>query len=909
MTDSVRDFYLGIDLGTTNSSIAWGSVGKNKIFKPRMVDMQLPMADGSWETRQLLPSFFYLPKDQKDPEIGYKAKQMLKTQPERVIRSIKTKMGTSWKKIIDGKQITPELVSSHILKQLLFAIKRTFHIPINDIVITVPASFDSEMRSKTIEAARIAGIKVKNDDGSPREILLDEPRAVLYDFVNRQKQGEIPDHIIDFSTEKLILVYDLGGGTLDVSLHNVTFSSPDNPIVNIEDIAISRYTDIGGDNFDEKLTDYLFEKYCEEYQLKLRDYSDSEIEYAKTSLFYYVESFKRMITNDALRREEMFEEYEPEEVRQSIMAGYLLEQNPLSIELSLQEYEEILGEFLVSDIEYPTNSTINDHIGERNLISPILDVLNKGLNKLGVVVKPDLILLSGGMTKLPMVQKRLNKFFNMEPQTIPDPDKAVSRGAAIYHYYLHQGYKPTAIIAESILIGLEDHKTHQSKYQELVPTGVTLPYENTFVFKTEGKSKDIAIPLYRTDLSHHFTTGTFNLSKKYPPNTKIQAKVNVNIQKVMEFEAWLKDDPSEKISITIDINEKAKIIKPKVKEERKEEVPSKEIEEKRLITKEMEIRAKEIQYNELVKFFSSIPNTGKPNHKILTERDIINAKNIDTVVRGLLNIQKKTHPKIKQKILLLLGDIVSDQRVQVNYPECLISVNRTLIRYINMVQNLPNPNPKEINLDVRYAIETIGKTKTIDKDRKVVRHLIDWTKDPIFRKIRNAILISLGKMPPDNDILTFLVNFISKPQEKNTLIPSLWALGRQGSRDLSNPLLIDYVGNIYEIILDKMDTTDDFEIIQYVNYSLLEICKKNPDHPENCVEDAIREKIIDKMEAKLKELEIPFKNQRINHLDKKLKEWGRFLTTQKWINLTIQALKGLEFSSEDTELLDEFRRK
>ena len=301
MTDNVRDFYLGIDLGTTNSSIAWGSVGKNKIFKPRMVDMHLPMADGSWEAKQLLPSFFYLPKDQKEPEIGYKAKEMLKTQPERVIRSIKTKMGTSWKKIIDGKQITPEIVSSHILKQLLFAIKKTFHIPINDIVITVPASFDSEMRSKTIEAARIAGIKVKNDDGSPREILLDEPRAVLYDFVNRQKQGEIPDHIIDFSTQKLILVYDLGGGTLDVSLHNVTFSSPDNPIVNIEDIAISRYTDIGGDNFDEKLTDYLFDKYCEEYQLKLGDYLDIELKYAKTCLFYYVESFKSCLlyTSDA----------------------------------------------------------------------------------------------------------------------------------------------------------------------------------------------------------------------------------------------------------------------------------------------------------------------------------------------------------------------------------------------------------------------------------------------------------------------------------------------------------------------------------------------------------------------------------------------------------------------------------
>jgi len=206
MADTTKKFYIGIDLGTTNSSIAWGSVGKNGVFKPRMVDMQLPMADGSWETKQLLPSFFYLPKDDNDHEVGYKAKQMLRTQPGRVIRSIKTKMGQDWKKIIDGKEFTPEEISSYILKQLLYGINKTFRIPINDIVITVPASFDSEMRSSTIEAARKAGIKVKNSNGTSRNILLDEPRACLYDFVNRQKQGEIPDHIVDFSTKKRILV-------------------------------------------------------------------------------------------------------------------------------------------------------------------------------------------------------------------------------------------------------------------------------------------------------------------------------------------------------------------------------------------------------------------------------------------------------------------------------------------------------------------------------------------------------------------------------------------------------------------------------------------------------------------------------------------------------------------------------
>jgi molecular chaperone DnaK (HSP70) len=904
MADTTREFYLGIDLGTTNSSIAWGSVGKNGIFRPRMVDMQLPMADGSWETKQLLPSFFYLTKDQNDHEVGYKAKHMLKTQPGRVIRSIKTKMGQDWKKTIDEKDFTPEDISSYILKQLLSGIKRTFRTTINDIVVTVPASFDSEMRSATLEAARKAGIKVKNDNGSPRNILLDEPRACLYDFVNRQKQGEIPDHIIDFSTKKRILVYDLGGGTLDVSLHDVNFKSPEHPLVNIEDIAISRYTDIGGDNFDEKLTDYLFQRYCKENSLKLQDYSDIEIEFAKMSLFYYVESFKRMITNDALRREEMFEDYDPEDVRQSIMAGYLLEQHPLSIELSLKEYEEIMEEFLAKDIKYPTTSNIGERIGEKNLISPILDVLNKAFKKLNEIVKPDLILLSGGMTKLPMVRKRLSAFFGMEPQTIPDPDKAVSRGAAIYHYYLHQGYRPTAILAESIILEMKGHKM-----KELVPSGVSLPYDNEFDFNIGGKEY-VDIPLYRTDSLHPLAQPRFSLSKLYPSKTKIKAKINVNLLKVMEFQAWVKDFPSDKIIITIDFNKSTKQKKNGVEvKQRIEPSVEEKIEESRQFVKEKESDSRVVQYNELVEFFDSIPYTNKPNYAKLTEVEIVNSRNIDRVVRGLLKIQRKTHHKIREKIILLLGDIVSEPRVHENYPNVIYGVNQNMVRYVDMVQNLDNPNSKEINISVRYAIETIGKTKTVDLQRNVITSLISWVKEPIFHKIRSAILTSLGKMPADNEILAFLVEFISKPQKKNTLIPSLWALGKQGSRDLTNPIIIDYMGNVHETILQKMDSTVDFEIIQYISYTLLEICKINPNHPENCVSKDARAGVIQRMESKLISLEKPFKKQKFSHLDQKLKDWGRFLSTQKWINLTIQALKGLEFSDEDIELLDGFRSK
>jgi len=912
LSDKSRRFYLGIDLGTTNCSIAWGNVRANNSFRPRLVDMQLMMVDGSWETRQLLPSFIYFPRDRQEPEVGYKAKQMLKTQPSRVIRSIKTQMGTSLRKKIDGIEYTPDVISSFILKRLMFAIKKTFHRLINDVVVTVPGSFDSEMRSATLEAARLAGIKVKNKDGSDRNILLDEPRACLYDFVNRQKSGEIPDHIIDFSDEKIILVYDLGGGTLDVSLHKVNFNRPDVPIVNIEDIAISRFTDIGGDNFDEKLTEILFEKYLEDNNLNLKDFSDLEIELAKTTLFYYVEDFKCRITNDILMREEMSEEYEPEDVKGTIMAGYLLGQIPLSTELSLQEYEESMSEFLAWDIKYPTDSRINESIGEKNLISPIIDVLQKAHNKLGVVIRPDLILLSGGMTKLPMVQRRLEEFFNMEPQIIPDPDKAVSRGAAIYHYYLHQGYKPTTIIAESIYMEARDAKTKMKKLKEIVPAGVTLPCKFEFNFKTRGEKTLIGIPFYRTDKSHLLTIRNFILSKSYPEGSNVQAQVKVNTSKVLEFKAWLKDHPSEKISVSIDITGGIKKDKAKIEEKDAidEEEKRKQIEEERQKLKEKTVGSREIHYKELVEFFKPISTTGKPNFTSFQEKDIIGAKNIEHVIRNLIKIQKQKgiHPKIREKIILLLGDLVSDSRIQLNYPKSIEQIEHNMIRYVNMIENLPNPNPREINTCVRYAIETIGKTKTIDLQRKVIDSLISWVNEPIFRKIRNAILISMGKMPPDSEIVEFLVNFLSKPQEKSTLISSLWALGKQGSRDLTNPIFIDYLGEVQDRILEIMDNSNDFETVQYIAYSLLELGKVNQYHPEICFSQEIRKEIIYKMENKLGALEAPFK-KRFNHLDKKLKDWGRFLTTKRWLNLSIQTLKGLEVANEEMELLIEFRKR
>ena len=141
---------------------------------------------------------------------------MASINPQNVVRSVKSYMGTDRIYEMASTKFSPSDISSFILKFVLNNAKELFKSMPDDVVITVPASFDSDMRLDTIEAAKNAGIKILNEDGTERNILLDEPRAALFNFVRDIDIGNVPETVIDLSSTKNILVYDLGGGTLDV---------------------------------------------------------------------------------------------------------------------------------------------------------------------------------------------------------------------------------------------------------------------------------------------------------------------------------------------------------------------------------------------------------------------------------------------------------------------------------------------------------------------------------------------------------------------------------------------------------------------------------------------------------------------------------------------------------------------
>ena len=337
-----KTFFFGIDLGTTNSLIGWGLFNpKKNTIEPRIVEIPMKAEGGGTTKKQMLPSVVFF-KDTENLFVGEYAKKQYALQPQRVSKSIKSKMGTDYSVELEGKKHTPSEISSHILKMLKSGAKQTFGYDIEDVVITVPASFDTDMRKATLEAAEMAGFKVKNDDGSERLLLLDEPRAVLYDFINRQNLEEIPTTLLSLNEPKNILVFDLGGGTLDISLHKV-FHNPKKARIDFEDIAISRYTNLGGDQFDEYVRDYFLDIFKRKFKTFVMP--ESVENQLKARLLELAEQAKIDLSSELANRVLMgFNSDQP--VKTEILQPNIVDNKAFETTLTMEEYEQIVSPFL-----------------------------------------------------------------------------------------------------------------------------------------------------------------------------------------------------------------------------------------------------------------------------------------------------------------------------------------------------------------------------------------------------------------------------------------------------------------------------------------------------------------------------------------------------------------------------------
>lgn len=447
------------------------------------------------------------------------------------------------------------------------------------------------MCQATRDAAALAGIQVTNKDGSERPVLLSEPNAVIYDLINQVQNGEISNHIIDLSSEKNVLVFDLGGGTLDITMHKIKRREDCPDVLKVDEIATNRYTLLGGDDFDQAIADVMFEHYQKQYStspMVVRKLQQ-EKKAIMPQLLNYAEELKlelseRRQAESSYAADDSFGWDDEEDAEEFFVGGNMGGIGYAYDDSFTQEaVEKILQPFMGKNLQLADYKKIDSLQDTKNIIYPILDVLQKSAAKLGDEVKVDAVIVNGGMSKFYMVTDRLREFFGLEPIVALDPDQAVARGAAVYHYYLHKYAKqmqedmrmvgaeapalqplpgkaaaPRAaaaavqqcaaiewgknILNDSLYLGMRD-----GAVQELVAGGTDLPYQSDYIkgFQLLPDKAEIAIPIKRRTFGDTYQTignGHLKLEHGYKDGAYVAIRVLMGSNKVLSMEMLLSSD-------------------------------------------------------------------------------------------------------------------------------------------------------------------------------------------------------------------------------------------------------------------------------------------------------------------------------------------------------------------------------
>jgi molecular chaperone DnaK len=387
----MKSLICGIDLGTTNSVIAFLKDG---------YPWAIPVEEGS----AILPSVVSFDRGNGDHWVGRRARNRRAAFPEDTVASIKRLMGKGVTATACRKSFRPEEISSLILKHLADRASEHLGERVEKVVITVPAYFDDAQRRATIEAGELAGLDVVR--------IVNEPTAaaLVYDHVQAETEVESP----------YVLVYDLGGGTFDVSVIEIKGEIK-------EVLASSGDTALGGDDFDERLKDYLLE------ELRRQAGREDLIEdmSLKVRLLDIAERAKIGLSDRPY-----FKIHE--------VAVAMLDGKPLSLDLELSREK---FEALTADLIERTVGIVEEVLNEAHLDAAEIGKL----------------ILVGGATRMPAVQEVLSGLFDQTVAHSVDPDLCVALGAAI------QGGLITGDSVDQILLDVTAHSLGIKTIDELNP--------------------------------------------------------------------------------------------------------------------------------------------------------------------------------------------------------------------------------------------------------------------------------------------------------------------------------------------------------------------------------------------------------------------------------------------------------
>ena len=486
---------IGIDLGTTNSCVAVLENGEPQII-------------ANSEGMRTTPSVVAFTKG-GERIVGEPAKRQAVTNADNTVISIKTHMGTDYKVSAEGKEYTPQEISAIILQKLKADAESYLGQPVKEAVITVPAYFTDAQRQATKDAGRIAGLDVKR--------IINEPTAAALAY-----------GMDKLDQDKKILVFDLGGGTFDVSILEIGDGT-------FEVLATAGNNRLGGDDFDKVIIDYLAEEFKKAEGVDLRE------------------------DNMALQRLKEAAEKAKKELSSTMSSNINLPfitatasgPKHMNIDLSRAKFDELTHHLVEKTME-PTKRALAD----------------AGLS----VSEIDDVLLVGGSTRIPAVQEAVKKFIGKEPHKGINPDECVAAGAAIQAGVLTGEVNDLLLLDVTPLsLGIE---TMGNVMTKIIERNTTIPTKKSQVFSTAADNQtavDIHVLQGERSMAYDNTTlGRFQLSEIPPaPRGIPQIEVTFDIDANGIVHVTAKDlgtGKEQKVTITSGTNLSEEEIEKKVKE-------------------------------------------------------------------------------------------------------------------------------------------------------------------------------------------------------------------------------------------------------------------------------------------------------------------------------------------------------
>jgi len=431
-----KEKVLGIDLGTTFSCMSIMEAGKPIV---------IPNSEGGRTTASIVAF-----TKEGERLVGSLAKRQAVTNPQRTIQSIKRKMGTSEKIHIDNKDYSPQEISAMILQKLKIDAEAYLGEKIAKAVVTVPAYFNDAQRQATKDAGKIAGLEVMR--------IINEPTASALAYG------------IDKDQDATVLVYDLGGGTFDVSILTLG-----DGVFEVKSTAGNNH--LGGDDFDKLIQDYLIEEFKKKEGIDLRSdpYAMQRLRDAAENA--KIELSQRQITN----------------INQPYITTDASGPKFLNIDLTRSKLEQLIGDLVESTVG-PVKQALADAKLEPKDI--------------------DHVLLVGGSTRVPLVQETVKRLLGKEPDKGINPDECVALGAAIQGAVLTGETKDIVLLdVTPLTLGIE---TLGGIATKLIERNTTIPTRKSQIFSTAADGQtSVEIHVVQGERAlakDNFTLGKFQLT-------------------------------------------------------------------------------------------------------------------------------------------------------------------------------------------------------------------------------------------------------------------------------------------------------------------------------------------------------------------------------------------------------------